>query len=958
MVNKVNKVSKAVLMSLFFSGVAVSQEVFSDESSQEQEIEKVSVVGVRSSLEAALFNKRYADSIQDGISADDVGKFPDLNLAESLQRVTGIQMDYAGDEGERREGRIAIRGLPVNYAITTYNGQILAAPRPDLGFSFGNIESSVISAVNVIKTPTAKMDEGGLSGIIDIQSKRALDISEDYFSAGIKGTYETLTDDISPGYSFAFGKKILDDKLGIVASLAMAEQKFRGDVIRVNRYSSKDLNDDGLADIYTPSEIRILSRKTEGDRISATLGLEYAVTENLKLGLNGLYVDDPFTHDWMMGQIDKAKITEVLDTVTNDTFGTTVTRLNMVNPRVRNQQRIIDVDNKTQAITADFEWERHNWIVTGAIHRAKASQLSTGAIARRQLRDGTGNGINLLIDTGAGNVDNFIFKDSTGALSDPSSYAVSGCSAAEISRGDSQSKCVTSSSGVGDWFLTYDSGHEFDSTDEENAFQVDVEYTFDDSVIESVETGFKLRQSEQSFVRPEWALPNNEFDYSTIPDGGSLISLNDFTSATGFFDGRLGNQIDNFYFQDGATMRQALVGDRTFSGNTFDGLPLPADGGDIAGTFSLTNRDILSVYAMANFNFEKGSIDLPIRGNIGLRYVDTKRETDAFRDNNGNLEPITAKTDFSHVLPSLNVTWAIQNDLLLRAAFSETIVRPHATNFGVGQNVDVNLTAEATDSINIELGNPELKPFESTSFDLSLEWYAENGPTITMAYFQKEISNGFDDRILCPSNLADIQALENTRLDSLLSGPLSFNSSGICSDPSGAEVLITDQVNNSDSFDIYGFEIGLLQSFDFIDIPIIRNMGLQANYTYIDTSEGPDRDSSGNNLPLAGVSKDTVNLIVFYEVEQFAVRLAYTARSEYFDKTTSTVSGDNRFIDKQDRLDAQISYSPKQIDNLFLTLEVFNLTNEQFYAYQGTESRFREAREVGQTVSFQAQYKF
>jgi TonB-dependent receptor len=956
MINKVSKVSSAVLMGIFYSSVVVAQEGPTEESSQN--IEKISVVGVRSSLEAALYNKRYADSIQDGLSADDVGKFPDLNLAESLQRVTGIQMDYAGDEGERREGRIAIRGLPVDYAITTYNGQILAAPRPDLGFSFGNIESSVISAVNVIKTPTAKMDEGGLSGIIDIRSKRALDVSNDYFSVGVKGTYETLTEETSPGYSFAFGKKMLDDKFGIVGSLAIAEQKFRSDVIRVNKYKSEDLDGDGSADVYTPSEIRVLSRKTEGDRTSATLGLEYELNENLKFGLNALYVDDPYTHDWVMGQIDKAKVTQVLDSVTNDTFGTTVTRLNMVNPRVRNQQRLIEVDNKTQAITADFEWASESWIITGAIHRTEASQLATGAIARRQLKDGIDNGINLLVDTGAGNVDNFILRDTTGGLSNSDAYAVSGCSPAEISSGDSESRCVTSSSGVGDWFLTYDSGHEYDATDEERAYQLDIEHMFDDSFIESIETGLKIRQSEQSFVRPEWALPNDEFDYSGIPDSGSLISFNDFTSSTGFFDGRLGNQIDNFYFQDGVAMRQALVGDRTFSDRTFGGLPYPADGGDIASTFSLTKRDILSAYAMANFNFEKGSIDLPIRGNIGLRYVDTSRETDAFRDNNGNLEPLTAKTDFSHLLPSLNVTWEIQDDLLLRGAFSETIVRPHARNFGVGQNVDINSTGDVTDSINIELGNPELKPFESTSFDLSLEWYVENGPTITMAYFQKEVSNGFDDRVLCPTNIADIQALENAGLDSLLSGPLSFNSSGICADPSGAEVLITDQVNNADSFDISGFEIALLQSFDFIDIPIIRNMGIQANYTYVDTSEGPDKDASGNSLPLAGVSDDTINLIVFYEAEQFAVRLAYTARSDYFDETTSTVSGDNRFIDTQDRLDMQVSYSPKQIEDLFLTLEMFNLTNEQFYAYQGTENRFREAREIGRTISFQAQYRF
>jgi outer membrane receptor for ferrienterochelin and colicin len=96
---------------------------------QGEQIEEVTVVGVRSALQNALENKRNSDVIMDGISADDIGNFPDLNLAESLQRVTGIQMDYAGDEGLRRMGRVAIRGLPKEYSVTTYNGQFLGAPR-------------------------------------------------------------------------------------------------------------------------------------------------------------------------------------------------------------------------------------------------------------------------------------------------------------------------------------------------------------------------------------------------------------------------------------------------------------------------------------------------------------------------------------------------------------------------------------------------------------------------------------------------------------------------------------------------------------------------------------------------------------------------------------------------------------------------------------------------------------
>ena len=891
----------------------------------------------------------------------DIGNFPDLNLAESLQRVTGVQMDFAGDEGLRRVGRVAVRGLPVLYANTTYNGQIIAAPRPDLGFGYGNIESNVISAVNVIKSPTANMDEGGLSGTVDIQTRRGLELNEDFFAVGMKTTYETLNDEHSPGYSLSFGRRFNDNRLGIVGSLSANEQNFRGDVIRVNTYHSQDTDGNGLADVYIPDQVRIISRNTQGDRISATLGLEFQATDNLKIGYNTLYVDDPFFHDWGMFRAYNEEAREPISSVSDPVFGETVTRAILVNPEIRAQQRLIDVQNETQAHTFDFEWTNDEWTLSGAYHLTDARQLAIGAIARRRLDDGVGNGVNVLVDTGAGDVNQFEFRETTGSLADINTYTLDACTASEMAAGRSLGQCLSRDSGLGDWFFTYNSGHEYDVTEEESAFQLDLVRHFEDSVLTSVEGGVKLRSPKQFFVRPEWALPNSEFDYSQIPDHGSLISFADFTSVNGFYDGRLGNQIDNMYFQDGRIMREVLVGNRTFSGPTLDGLPEPADRGAIPGTFSHSKRDIFGSYLMARFDFSNLAGGLPIRGNAGVRYVDTERNTEAYRDTNGALELITASTSFDDLLPSVNLVWDISDDMLLRGSFAKTIVRPHARNFGVGQAIDVSYADEVAgiaDAIEVELGNPDLTPFSADSFDLSWEWYRNQSTTLSAAYFQKTVANGFDNRALCPSSLSAIPSLAGASINNQVSGSLSLDASGICTDSGGIEVLITDQINNGDSFDINGFEIGLYQTFDFIDIPVVRDLGVQANYTYVDTSEGPDKDASGNTLPLAGVSEDTFNVIAFYEADQVAVRLAYTGRSDYFDETIGTVSGDNRFIDTQDRLDMQISYNPARFEDLFLVLEIFNLTDEQFYAYQGTEVRFREAREVGQTWSLQAMYRF
>ena len=358
---------------------------------------------------------------------------------------------------------------------------------------------------------------------------------------------------------------------------------------------------------------------------------------------------------------------------------------------------------------------------------------------------------------------------------------------------------------------------------------------------------------------------------------------------------------------------------------------------------------------MARFDGANLATELPIRGNVGVRYVDTSRTVGAYRKGLGDPIYYTADHDFNHVLPSLNLVWDIRDDLLLRVSYAETIARPHQgdDNYQVGQSIDIE-----DDSVSISLGNPELEPFEGESFDLSLEWYNRVGSSISAAYFTKTISNGIDNRTLCPSNMTDIAALSDIDLGDATTGSLSLDSSNTCVDTNGVTVSITDSVNTSGSFDISGWEIGLLQNFDYVDVPVLRNMGVQANWTYIDADESANFDESGNTLPLAGVSEDTYNLIVFYETDLLGVRAAYTSRSDYFDETWATVSGDNRFIEPQNRLDISISYRPTQIENLTLTLEGFNMTDEQFYAYQGNTSRAREYREVGKTYALTANYSF
>ena len=916
----------------YSSAIAQEDSEVNTNSDGDAILEEVVVLGTRAALENALQTKRNYDTISDGISADSMGRFPDLNLSESLQRITGVQMDYSGDEGERRSGLVALRGLPTQYALTTVNGQLLAAPEADKGFSFGTIASEVISAVNVIKSPTADMDAGGISGTVNVITKKALDLQDDFLVLTMKSSYETNVKDLEPGYTISGGKLFDDGRWGLVGSVSASDTNFRGDTARINTYSTSDPDGDGLADVYTPSQIRLLSRQTVGERISATLGVEFQATDDLKLGLNGIYVSDDYTHDWQMLRTRKFKSTEAITTSTNGgAFGETVSEFYAIGGEVRAQKRKIPVQQEVEGITADFEWSSGLWTVSGSIHDTSATYDSVGFMSRRKISANAANGMKFLVNTGSGNINDFVFQEVDGDFANLATYD-----------GDS-------------WSSTYDSGHEYDTDQSETAFQFDVERELE-GFVTSLQAGVKRRELVQTKMRPEWKLDKSIYDYTSIDNTACMeSSVNGNTSpGGGYFMGALDGQVDNWYFPNPDCFEATLLDGNPVTGATFGGLPA-YEGESLIKRYSDSERDITAAYLMARFDGANLATELPIRGNVGVRYVDTSRTVGAYRKGLGDPIYYTADHDFSHVLPSVNLVWDISEDLLLRASFAETISRPHQgdDSYQVGQSIDIE-----EDAVSISLGNPELEPFEGESFDLSLEWYNRAGSSVSAAYFTKTISNGIDNRTLCPSNLTDIAALSDIDLGTATTGSLALDSSNVCVDTNGVTVSITDSINTTGSFDISGWEIGVLQNFDFVDVPVVRNMGVQANWTFIDADESANFDASGNTLPLSGVSEDTYNLIVFYETELLGVRAAYTSRSDYFDETWATVSGDNRFIEPQNRLDISISYRPTAIKNLTLTLEGFNMTDEQFYAYQGSASRAREYREVGKTYALTANYSF
>ena len=915
---------------------AAAQDPAGAQDADDELVEEILVVGVRPSLELALNNKRNADSIIDGIAAEGIGKFPDLNLAESLQRITGVQLDTSGPGGERREGQIAVRGLPNNFSKTTVNGQTLASPNFFSGFAFGVFESDVVSAVNVIKSTTAKHDEGGLSGIVDVRTLRPLDIEESFLTLSVEADYESLSEDTVPNAALAWGHQFLDGSIGVYSTLKWSDQAFRTDSARINGYDDDDTDGDGLADLYTPNEARYNSRLNEGDRISYSGGIEFAPSDNLRVGVLGIYSEYELLNEFDQLRVQDPRSVIPSNLVPGGRFGDTYSQATFINPEVDVESRVFDDRFQTYALTADIEWSNDDWTATGIAHYSEAGYNRFAAQSRRNIRDRNGNGLEIAIDTGAGDVNGFSIDALTGDWTNPAFY--------------SYGSSVTSDLPLGDWRQRFLSSIGTDRDESDMALQFDLIRHRDNSFISSIEGGVKYRQFDRDQLRPNWR--STGLNFNEIDDLGVMApSFSD--GGSGFFGGTLGGI--QYLVPHWMMVRDQILAASTIDVPTYGGLPLRINNSQ---TFN-TRVDIASVYAMARFDGMNLATPLPIRGNFGVRHIQTDRDIAAFTRSvllDGGEQRSNAKVDFSHTLPSLNLIWDIRDDLMLRLAWYEAMVRPNANQYRANSTVNVNWEDDEEtipEEINATLGNPNLLPFTADAWDISLEWYNREGSGVSLAYFAKDVMNGIEDRLLCPASISDVSTLSNFNFSGIITGGLS-EVGGVCVDEADVPVIIEDAINNDEGFTIDGWEIGVLQNFDFLPEPW-SGLGVRANYTFIDTSEGPDFDASGNRLPLENVSEKTQNLIVYYDADTWGIRLAYTNRSEYFLESTGTFTGEDRFVGDRDRMD--ISASWRVTDRLRLQAEVFNVTNERRIEYQGLRSRVRDLRYTGRTYTMAVNYR-
>ncbi|WP_076542265.1 TonB-dependent receptor [Shewanella sp. UCD-KL21] len=955
---------------------------------KQDDIEVLEVRSVfKQNLESALFDKKSSDEISDSISAEDIGSLPALDMGEALQAVPGVQLNR---EGSRRESSVNLRGLPSGFVLTTANGQAIATPTRNAsgnafgpGNPFGAYDPSVFSGLKVVKSLSADMIEGGISGTIDQGLKGALS-RKDSLVLQLGGRYEELADKVDGEGVISGSKHLIEDKLAINGTFAYSDQSFRRDVVRINAYdtiseqqfdqgnnsgtfaeykAANNLPDNAI--IQMPGEYRQQSETNSGNRFSFSGGIEYQATDALKLGFNTIITKrelDESRLEQLEMRLDQKTvgITPRSEYAPRDTgqVGTdgepiyTLSGVDFNNSRYYFDNRGEGQKEEAEAYIFDAEYVIGMWKLDGALTLSSAENEWSQVLISSRIN--SPSGVDGSIYTGEGDIGDFNM-DLTGT-----DTSMDWDGATWVPKTQVANTAVTNTTGANGLYMLLTGNYE-KIEHESNAFEINAERDFEEGFIKSVRFGYRYADtsldSEYAKGSPVGVDPTGILTSDAMIDP-SYVSENSFFGgdAPGFVSAADGWRSFDFNSVNNALLSTIDINQISPSNDgeqpVFSPTGYITRGGRQAdGLVYSSTLETNAAYLMANYEFEFG--DHYLRGNLGGRYIESKTESRAPLAGQGDindLEEGVYPDDYDHFLPTFNAAINLDedDDLLLRFAYGQSLVRPdlRAANPSASFNYIPGLTT-------VSLPGVGIKPFEAESFDLSLEWYNRPGSSISFAVFQKEIENLFDSQSICDSS-----ALSETGVDL---GALTLDPDGTCrtdgndnlSDAdlvsAGDEVRLSGTVNIEDTIKVQGYELSIQQNLDFLSYPW---NGFGGVFNYSKTTQD---DSDEVRVP--GISEDTFNVIGYYEQENYGVRLAYNYRSEYDLRTVGTSNGSgDRSVKAAGRLDASAYYN--FTDSFTVSLKAYNLTDTLYEEYQNNEWQPRATNYDGRVYALSMKYKF
>ncbi|UOS97133.1 TonB-dependent receptor [Xanthomonas arboricola] len=675
------------------------------QDSTTQQLDTVQVTGTRSSVTKAQLVKQNAEQIVDSIVAEDIGKLPDNNVAEALQRISGIQISRNYGEGSS----IAIRGL--TQVRTELNGRDIFTANDGRGLSFEDVSAELLGGVNVYKNPSADMIEGGLGGTVDLRTRLPFDYDGRKIAGSVQYNYYDLADDGKPAFSGLFSDRWQTGigEIGLLVNYSQQKSPFRQDTISIEPwYTQTDLPGYEGQGVSVPHGAGINTTIGERERKTGAFAMQWRPNDAVEVYTQVLRSEYDFSwHDYSFFAL----------TGQNNMQGLPGIEVNNRNEFVNGSFQNVPTESNTSlterhSVTTDYSLGA-KWTVNEKL------TLSTDF----QYVDATTKGTRYIVATGQDTSPQFNVDF----------------------RGDLPRLSVTDASGAEGYLAdanNYDGwrwhlDNKDDNKGTEFAWRADMDLAFDSDFVRSFKAGVRY----------------TDRDAETKGNIYRFMCIND-CSGTPFSQyptiGLVTNPITDFFRGESSTFGRTLTAADSAVANyeqtlaTFGASPLEFAPNNINAQTEKT----YAAYGVLRFGVDSDSI--PFDGNIGVRVVRTEVGSTGVRTGTdgegGGLIPVDAQQTYTDVLPSLNLRWMLSDTLQWRFAASRGISRPTFDRLNPNLSLSTG-TSNGASTFTGRAGNPDLEPVKADQFDTALEWYFGQGSMMYGTLFYKKVEGFIADSV-------------------------------------------------------------------------------------------------------------------------------------------------------------------------------------------------------------------
>lgn len=887
----------------------------------EDRSEDIVVTGFRSSLAKALDQKRTEAASVDSILAEDIGKFPDLNLSESIQRIPGVALARDGGEGRQ----ISVRGLGPQFTRVRINGleALSTAGGSDAsggtnrgrGFDFNVFASDLFNSITVRKTSESSVEEGSLGATVDLRTARPFDYKGLTIAASAQGAYNDLNDKFSPRGAFMIANQTADGRFGALVSVAYSKRQILEEGFSTVRWARGSAFSPGFESVGSTRCVAIGANgasgavvtpvpaacaeanaalhprfprydrfKSELNRLGVTASIQWKPSDSTQISVDGLYADFRSTREEQYLEAPSFSVAGNCTAASRPTncgiADTEVVRATIVDGIMRAgtfDDVDLRVENRFDRLRTEFKQ------VTVDLVQKLGEDVTFNVIGGLS-RSAHTNPVQNTITFDQFNVDGYsydftdgrnpVFNFGTARLTDPTAWVASQFRLRSAATTNDYKSVVAN--------LTWRINDEFD-------LLFGGQYKkYDFATSELRRTNGTTANQETTIPAAVAAIPLSQYG-QVVNLGGTSVFIPNYFAGETLLDLR--------------------------SPTAYNGAWRLGSEPALNNNKSVTEED-KSAYFQANFKHEFGGMTL--RGNAGLRYVETSQTANGASFLGGAVLPATARRSYEDYLPSANIVFEPMRNLVLRLAAAEVMARPDLTSLPPGGTVSVSGATRT-----VSFGNPNLDPYRASTYDAAIEWYFQPGALLSVAVFQKDIRSFVQtvsqSGVTFTGNPYGLD-------DSIAIAACGNLFPATCNPASNNWTFSVPQ--NSPGGRLRGYEVNFQLPLRFLP-SFLSNTGVLLNYTSVN-SRIQYLGSTGAVVAvdnLTGLSPRSANATLYYEDKFITARVSGAYRDDYLTRVPgievgTLVEGTRSTFN----LDASLQLSIT--DRVKVTFEAINLTDQ------------------------------